>query len=79
MPFAAIIMSIFGMSLGIFFHRSGRSLAIPITIAVVAVYNILFFTSQNFATSGRAEPLLSAWIPNIIFALIAVFFYRRAV
>ncbi|PLX69824.1 MAG: YjgP/YjgQ family permease [Denitrovibrio sp.] len=79
MPFAAIIMSIFGMSLGIFFHRSGRSLAIPITIAVVAVYNILFFTAQNFATSGRAEPLLAAWIPNIIFAVVAVFFYRRAV
>jgi len=79
MPFAAIIMSIFGMSLGIYFHRSGRSLAIPITIAVVAVYNILFFTAQNFATSGRAEPLLAAWIPNILFAILAVFFYRKAV
>lgn len=78
MPFAAVIMSIFGMSLGIFFHRSGRSMAIPITIAVVAVYNILFFASQNFATSGRAEPFLAAWIPNILFTVIAIFFYRRA-
>ncbi|ADD68273.1 permease YjgP/YjgQ family protein [Denitrovibrio acetiphilus DSM 12809] len=78
MPFAAIIMSIFGMSLGIFFHRSGRSLAIPITIAVVAVYNILFFAAENFAESGRIEPFLAAWLPNILFALIAVFFYRRA-
>lgn len=78
MPFAAIIMSIFGMSFGIYFHRGGRSLAIPITIAVVAVYNILFFTSQNFATSGRIEPLTAAWVPNIIFAALTVFFYRRA-
>jgi len=78
MPFAAVIMSIFGMSLGIFFHRSGRSLAIPITIAVVAVYNILFFAAQNFATSGRAEPLFSAWVPNILFAVISILFYRRA-
>lgn len=78
MPFAALIMSIFGMSLGIFFHRSGRSLAIPITIAVVAVYNILFFASENFASSGRAEPFLAAWLPNILFAAIALFFYARA-
>lgn len=77
MPFAAIIMSVFGMSLGIFFHRSGRSLAIPITIAVVAVYNILFFASQNFATSGRIEPITAAWIPNILFIIITAFFYRR--
>ncbi|PLX71038.1 MAG: YjgP/YjgQ family permease [Denitrovibrio sp.] len=78
MPFAAIIMSVFGMSLGIFFHRGGRSLAIPITIAVVAIYNILFFTSQNLAVSGFIEPILAAWIPNIIFAVLALLFYRRA-
>jgi len=77
MPFAAVIMSIFGMSLGIFFHRSGRSLAIPVTIAVVAIYNILFFASENFAASGRAEPFLAAWLPNILFAVISLFFYRR--
>ena len=77
MPFAALIMSIFGMSLGIFFHRSGRSMAIPITIAVVAVYNVMFFASQNFATSGRLDPLLAAWVPNIIFAVLAALFYRR--
>lgn len=78
MPFASIIMSIFGMSLGIFFHRGGRTMAIPITIAVVAVYNILFFASQNFATTGKADPFLAAWLPNILFAFIAAFFYRRA-
>lgn len=78
MPFAAVIMSIFGMSLGIFFHRGGKSLAIPATISVVAVYNIIFFASQNFAEAGRIEPITAAWIPNIIFAFLAVLFYRRA-
>jgi len=78
LPFASLIMSVFGMSLGIFFHRSGRSLAIPITIAVVSVYNILFFVAENFASSGRTEPFLAAWLPNILFAGIAYFFYSRA-
>lgn len=78
MPFASVIMSIFGMTLGIFFQRSGRSMAIPITIAVVAVYNILFFTSENFAASGSFEPFTAAWIPNILFTFITAFSYRRA-
>jgi lipopolysaccharide export system permease protein len=78
MPFASFIMSILGMSLGIFFHRSGRSLAIPITIGVVAVYNIMFFASQNFAMSGYIEPVSAAWIPNAVFAIFAFILYLRA-
>jgi lipopolysaccharide export LptBFGC system permease protein LptF len=78
MPFASFIMGIFGMSLGIFFHRSGKTMAIPITIGVVAVYNIMFFSVQSLASSGRVEPFFAAWIPNIVFAVLAFFAYRRA-
>jgi len=79
MPFAAIIMSIFGMSLGIFFHRGGgRTMAIPATVAVVAIYNIMFFSVQGLAASGRFEPYSAAWIPNLIFTAVALLAYRRA-
>jgi len=78
MPFAAVILCVFGASVGMFFHRSGKSLAIPSTIIVVAVYNTLFMIAENYAKSGSVEPFSAAWVPNAIFAVVSVISYRRA-
>ena len=78
MPFAAVIMSIFGMSIGMFFSRGGKSVAVPSTIIIVIIYNMMFLTAENIVKSGGLEPFSAAWIPNIIFGIISVFSYRRA-
>ena len=40
---------------------------------------ILFMQfSTVFATNGDMNPLLSVWLPNILFAVIAFFVYRTA-
>jgi lipopolysaccharide export system permease protein len=31
-----------------------------------------------FATKGSFTPFLAAWIPNIVFGIIAYYLYRRA-
>jgi lipopolysaccharide export system permease protein len=77
LPFSGFIMSILGMSLGIFFQRSGRSLGMPLSIGMTMVYYILFFVSLNLARSGSVNAFFSAWLANILFAFIAVFMAGR--
>lgn len=39
---------------------------------------ILFMQfSTVFATNGGMSPLLAVWIPNMLFAVVALFVYRR--
>lgn len=78
MPFAATIMCIFGMSIGMYFHRSGKAAAVPSTIIIVIVYNMMFLLAESYAKSGSIEPFIAAWIPNIVFGLISVSSYRSS-
>ena len=77
MPFAAIIMCVFGMSIGMFFHRSGKTMAIPSTVLIVVVYNMMFLVAQNIAAEGSIEPFFAAWVPNVFFGIISIFAYER--
>jgi lipopolysaccharide export system permease protein len=46
---------------------------------VLSMGYILFLTvSSTFAIKGNMSPFVAAWIPNIVFAAIAAFLYRRA-
>lgn len=76
MPFAAVIMCILGMSIGMYFHRSGKTMAIPATVVLVVLYNTMFLVAQNIASSGSTNPFLAAWIPDIIFGLVSVYSYK---
>lgn len=77
MPFAAIIMCIFGMSIGMFFHRSGKTMALPSTVFIVVIYNMMFIIAQNIATDGSIDPFFAAWIPNVFFGILSIFAYEK--
>ena len=53
--------------------------------ALVLVASMMFFgyimlqtVSSTFAINADTPPILAAWIPNIIFAFVAYFCYRKA-
>jgi lipopolysaccharide export system permease protein len=50
-------------------------LAIGITIAALFIISDRF--STVFATKGNFPPLLAAWLPNIVFAGVAYWLYRK--
>ncbi|HEX5655076.1 MAG TPA: LptF/LptG family permease [Chitinophagaceae bacterium] len=54
---------------------SGMHLALGITIAALFIVSDRF--STVFATKGNFPPLLAAWLPNIAFALVAWWLYRK--
>jgi lipopolysaccharide export system permease protein len=75
LPFASVIMAIFGMTLGSFFSRTGKSFGIFIAIALVFVYNSIFIISKNL---DFINPFLSPWLANIFFGIIAIIYFRKA-
>lgn len=77
-PFSAFILTIIGASLSSRKVRGGIGLHLGIGIALSFTYIMFLQVAKVFALSGSVSPLVSMWIPNIIFAVIAVFIYRWA-
>jgi lipopolysaccharide export system permease protein len=51
---------------------------IGIGIALSFAYILFMRFSTMFAIRGGIEPIIAVWIPNIIFAFIALSLYRFA-
>ena len=78
MSFSSFILTIIGLSLSSRQRKGGMGLYLGIGLALSFSYIMLQTVSSTFAIQADTPPLLAAWIPNIIFAVIAYFCYRHA-
>lgn len=77
-PFSVIILTIIGVSLASRKVRGGSGMHLAIGVLLCVTYILFSRVSIVFATKGDFSPWLAAWIPNIIFAFIALYLYKRA-
>ena len=77
-PFAAFILSTIGMSLSSRKRKGGMGFSLGIGIALSATYILLQGISATFSTNAGMHPALAAWMPNILYTLIAIYLYRKA-
>ncbi len=66
-PFAAIIVVLFGVPLSARKKRSGLALEFGVSILTSFVYLLFIKISQVVGYNGLVNPLLTAWLANIIF------------
>lgn len=78
MSFSSFILTIIGLALSSRKRKGGMGLSLGIGLALSFSYIILQTVSATFAIQANTPPILAAWIPNIIFAIIAYFCYRHA-
>ena len=78
MSFSSFILTIIGLSLSSRKRKGGMGLYLGIGLALSFGYIMLQTVSATFAIQADTPPILAAWIPNIIFAVIAYFCYRHA-
>jgi len=76
--FASFILTTIGLSLSSRKRKGGMGLYLGIGMALSFGYIMLQTVSSTFAINANLPPMLAAWIPNIIFALVAYFCYRNA-
>lgn len=78
LPFSAFILTIIGVSLSSQKRRGGIGLNIGIGIALSFSYILFLRFSQMFVHTGALPPFVALWLPNILFAFVAVALYRIA-
>ena len=76
--FASFILTTIGFSLSSRKRKGGIGLYLGIGLALSFGYIMLQTVSSTFAINADLPPMLAAWIPNIIFAVVAYFCYRNA-
>lgn len=75
---AAFILTVIGMSLSSRKVKGGMGVNIGIGLVLSFSYILFMTVTSTFAVSGYTSPAVAMWIPNIIYAVIAVVLYRKA-
>ena len=76
--FASFILTIIGVSLSSRKRKGGMGMYLGIGLALSFSYILLQTISSTFAINADTPPMLAAWVPNILYAIIAYFCYRHA-
>jgi lipopolysaccharide export system permease protein len=66
-PFASVVVTLFGVTFGSVRRRSGVAVEFGICVAVTFTYMGFMKVSQVFGYNGDLNPLLTAWLANLIF------------
>jgi lipopolysaccharide export system permease protein len=77
-PAAIFILTLIGVSLSSRKVRGGTGLHMGLGITLCFGYILFSRFAEEFANGGILPAALSVWIPNIIFAAIAVYLYIKA-
>ncbi|NCA86484.1 MAG: YjgP/YjgQ family permease [Clostridia bacterium] len=76
-PFATLVMTLIGVSLSSRKVRGGIGLHLGSGIALAFLFILIMQISSVFATSGDLAPWLAAWLPNILFGIVAIYLYYK--
>ena len=77
-PATVILLTLIGAVVASKKVRGGSGAHLAIGFITCALFILADRFSTIFSTKGDLQPMLAAWIPNIIFTFVAIFFYKQA-
>ncbi len=77
-PLLVFIISFFGFALGSKFVRGGAAISLAIGIVLGFSTYIVKSLSEAFVSGGHLSPMLGAWLPCIIFAIVSIYTVNEA-
>ncbi len=77
-PVSTFVLGLLGVPLGIVSKRSGRAGGFAIGVLVIIGFYMLNVFGEFLVTTGVVAPLVGAWIPNVLLALITVWMLNLA-
>ncbi|MBI1804020.1 MAG: LPS export ABC transporter permease LptG [Ignavibacteriae bacterium] len=72
-PMASVIVVLFGVPISSIKRRSGLGVQFAIGLLVCFLYIVFLKISQAFGYNGDLDPLLTAWLANIIFFTVGIY------
>lgn len=77
-PAACLIFAMVSPIFAVYFARTGAFFGVLLSFVVVmAYYNVFIIATKIIGPNGFASPMLSAWVTNILFAVIGIVALRR--
>ncbi len=76
-PAAVLLLTLIGAVVASRRTRGGSGVHLALGITIAAMFIISDRFSTVFATKGNFPPMLAAWLPNIVFAGVAYWLYRK--
>lgn len=77
-PYTVLLLTLIGAIIAGRRTRGGSGLHLAIGIIIASLFILSDRFSTVFATKSSFHPVLAAWMPNIVFSIVAVYLYRRA-
>lgn len=77
-PVSVLILTLIGAVVASRKTRGGSGLHLAVGIITAAIFVVMDKFSLTFSTKGSFPPLLAAWMPNILFSIVAIWLYRIA-
>lgn len=78
-PLGCLIVALAGAPLGLLARRSRSNIGLIYSAVIVFLYYVLQSSSGALGEAGRIEPLLAAWLPNIVIGTLGmVILYFKA-
>lgn len=77
-PFTVLLLTLIGAIIAGRKTRGGSGLHLAVGIVIAAIFMLSDRFSTVFSVKGDMSPMLAAWLPNIAFIFVAIYFYRRA-
>ncbi|HRS38384.1 MAG: LptF/LptG family permease [Bacteroidia bacterium] len=78
LPFSTFILMLIGVSLSSRKVRGGIGSQLGLGITLSFAYILFMQVANTFAISGSIPAMIAVWIPNIVFAFVAVYLLRVA-
>lgn len=72
LPWTSLIFGAFAIPLGVRPQRSSRSIGLGLSLLFILVYYVLMTIGVIFGESGQLDPMLAAWLPNLIFGSVGL-------
>jgi len=77
-PFAVFILTLIGVTLSARKVRGGIGMNIGIGLALSFSYILFMQFASQFSLKGTLGPMIAMWIPNIMYAFVALVLYKLA-
>jgi lipopolysaccharide export system permease protein len=75
-PFSIFILALMGVIVSSRKSRGGTGFQIALGFLLSFIFILFFMMFRSFAEAGAMPAALSVWIPNMVFAVIAILMYK---
>ncbi|MCK5586240.1 LptF/LptG family permease, partial [Candidatus Bipolaricaulota bacterium] len=75
LPLSALLFVLVGGAVSLMFGSRNRSTGIIIGLLIIGLYQGTYFWMQALGRRGAMNPVIAAWIPNLLFGLIGLLLF----